>query len=99
MQALTHAVAVFCIACLCAELLTLFVPPSLSGWARRCIKAVAGLYILVVLARALPKAEVKLQEFTLPQAQPVFFGTLEDIVESEATRLAEEAEEAGEDAP
>lgn len=28
MQALTHAVAVFCIACLCAELLTLFVPPT-----------------------------------------------------------------------
>lgn len=99
MQALTHAVAVFCIACLCAELLTLFVPPSSSGWARRCIKAVAGLYILVVFARVLPKAGVELQKFTPPQAQPVFFGTLEDIVESEAARRTEEAEEAGEDAP
>lgn len=99
MQALTHAVAVFCIACLCAELLTLFVPPSSSGWARRCIKAVAGLYILVVFARAIPNAEVELQAFSMPQVQPVSFGTLEELVESEAARLAEDAEEAGEDAP
>ena len=96
MQAMTYAVAVFCIACLCAELLTLFVPPSSSGWARRCIKAVAGLYILVVFARALPKAGVELQKFTPPQSQLVSFGTLEDLIESEAARLAEEA---GEDAP
>lgn len=94
MQALTHAVAVFCIAYLCAELLTLFVPPTSSGWARRCIKAVAGLYILVVFARTLPKAEAQLQAFSLPQAQPVFFGTLDDLIASEAARLAEEAGEA-----
>ena len=94
MQALTHAVAVFCIACLCAELLTLFVPPTSSGWARRCIKAVAGLYILVVFARTLPKAEAQLQAFSLPQAQPAFFGTLDDLIASEAARLAEEAGEA-----
>lgn len=94
MQALTHAVAVFCIACLCAELLTLFVPPTSSGWARRCIKAVAGLYILVVFARALPMAGARLQAFSLPQAQPVFFGTLDDLIASEAARLAEEAGEA-----
>ena len=94
MQALTHAVAVFCIACLCAELLTLFVPPTSSGWARRCIKAVAGLYILVVFARALPKAWAQLQAFSLPQAQPAFFGTLDDLIASEAARLAEEAGEA-----
>ena len=94
MQALTHAVAVFCIACLCAELLTLFVPPTSSSWARRCIKAVAGLYILVVFARTLPKAGAQLQAFSLPQAQPAFFGTLDDIIASEAARPAEEAGEA-----
>lgn len=94
MQALTHAVAVFCIACLCAELLTLFVPPTSSGWARRCIKAVAGLYILVVFARTLSKAGAQLQAFSLPQAQPAFFGTLDDLIASEAARLAEEAGEA-----
>lgn len=94
MQALTHAVAVFCIACLCAELLTLFVPPTSSGWARRCIKAVAGLYILVVFARALSKAGAQLQAFPMPQVQPAFFGTLDDLIASEAARLAEEAGEA-----
>ena len=47
MQPLERAVAIFCIACICAELTT-----QLAGstWARRCIKAVAGLYILVVFA-------------------------------------------------
>ena len=94
MQALTHAVAVFCIACLCAELLTLFVPPTSSGWARRCIKAVAGLYILVVFARALPKAGVEWKEFTPPQAQPASFGTLDDLIEAEAARRTAEAGEA-----
>ena len=94
MQALTHAVAVFCIACLCSELLTLFVPPTSSGWARRCIKAVAGLYILVVFARALPNAGAQLQAFSVPQVQPAFFGTLDDLIASEAARLAEEAGEA-----
>ena len=40
MQPLERAVAIFCIACICAELTT-----QLAGstWARRCIKAVAGL--------------------------------------------------------
>ena len=46
MQPLERAVAIFCIACICAELTT-----QLAGstWARRCIKAVAGLYILCLL--------------------------------------------------
>ena len=91
MQPLERAVAIFCIACICAELTT-----QLAGstWARRCIKAVAGLYILVVFARALPKAGAQLQAFSLPQAQPAFFGTLDDLIASEAARLAEEAGEA-----
>ena len=54
MQPLERAVAIFCIACICAELTT-----QLAGstWARRCIKAVAGLYILVVFARTVPQAQ------------------------------------------
>ena len=91
MQPLERAVAIFCIACICAELTT-----QLAGstWARRCIKAVAGLYILVVFARTLPKAGAQLQAFSMPQAQPAFFGTLDDLIASEAARLAEEAGEA-----
>ena len=91
MQALKTACAVFCTSCICAEVLTRFAG---SGWARRCIKAVAGLYILVVFARTLPKAGAQLQAFSMPQAQPAFFGTLDDLIASEAARLAEEAGEA-----
>ena len=91
MQALERAAAVFCTACICAELLSRFVG---QGWGQKCIKAVAGLYILVVFARTLPKAGAQLQAFSLPQAQPAFFGTLDDLIASEAARLAEEAGEA-----
>ena len=46
MQALQRAAAVFCMACICAELVTLFVGTTRTA---RCIKALAGLYILAVL--------------------------------------------------
>ena len=49
MQALERAAAFFCTACICAELLSRFVG---QGWGQKCIKAVAGLYILVVFADA-----------------------------------------------
>ena len=68
MQPLERAVAIFCIACICAELTT-----QLAGstWARRCIKAVAGLYILVVFARTVPQAHVQLRAFLVPVQEPV----------------------------
>ena len=51
MQAFQRAAAVFCMACIGAELVSLF---DGQGWAGRCIKAVAGLYILAVLLAQLP---------------------------------------------
>ena len=51
MQAFQRAAAVFCMACIGAELVSLF---GGQGWAGRCIKAVAGLYILAVLLAQLP---------------------------------------------
>ena len=48
MHAFQTAASAFCIACICAEITTLLVG---AGWAGRCIKAVAGLYILVILFR------------------------------------------------
>ena len=39
MRALERAAAVFCTACICAELLSRFVG---QGWGQKCIKAVAG---------------------------------------------------------
>ena len=38
MQALERAAAVFCTACICAELAARFVGP---GWGQKCIKAVS----------------------------------------------------------
>ena len=52
MQAFQRAAAVFCMACIGAELASLFGGQS---WAGRCIKAVAGLYILAVLLAQLPR--------------------------------------------
>ena len=58
MQALERAAAVFCTACICAELAARFVGP---GWGQKCIKAVAGLYILVVLFRLAPGVKPELK--------------------------------------
>lgn len=46
MQELPKLAAAFCLACICAELVSLLTD---ARWARRCIKAVTGLYILVVI--------------------------------------------------
>ena len=46
MHAFQTAASAFCIACICAEITTLLAG---AGWAGRCVKAVAGLYILVIL--------------------------------------------------
>ena len=50
MKALQTLTVSFCLACICAEIVTLLTGP---GWPRRCIKALAGLYILVILLRLL----------------------------------------------
>ena len=84
MQALERAAAVFCTACICAELLARFVG---QGWGQKCIKAVAGLYILVVFADALPGAKAQFTALELPQVPAVSVGSLEDAV------LAQTAEE------
>ena len=84
MQALERAAAVFCTACICAELLSRFVG---QGWGQKCIKAVAGLYILVVFADALPGAKAQFAALELPQVSAVSVGSLEDTV------LAQTAEE------
>lgn len=84
MQALERAAAVFCTACICAELLSRFVG---QGWGQKCIKAVAGLYILVVFADALPGAKAQFAALELPQVPAVSLGSLEDAV------LAQTAEE------
>ena len=58
MQAFQNAAAAFCIACICAKVTALLTG---TGWAGRCIKAVAGLYILVVLFRLAPGVKPELK--------------------------------------
>ena len=67
MQALERAAAVFCTACICAELLSRFVG---QGWGQKCIKAVAGL----------PGAKAQFAALELPQVPAVSVGSLEDAV-------------------
>lgn len=76
-----HAAAVFCTACICAELVSRFVGP---GWGQKCIKAVAGLYILVVFAEALPRAKAQLGKLELPQTSSVSVGSLDDTILAQA---------------
>lgn len=87
MQAFQRAAAVFCMACIGAELVSLFGGQS---WAGRCIKAVAGLYILAVLLAQLPhlpgKAEAAFSGNTAPAALSV---AQSDALEAEILTGAE----------
>lgn len=86
MQALKRAAAVFCIACICAELLAQMTD---RGWARRCIKTVAGLYILVAFWNALPQLPER-EAFSLPQIPAASMGSLEDLLLAEAESALEQ---------
>ena len=92
MQGLKTAAAVFCMACIGGELTAQLTG---KGWPRRCIKAVAGLYILVVFAQLLPGAKAQFKPVPLPQASEIDLGTAEQAVLRQAeqqleTSLAEE---------
>lgn len=77
MQTLKAASAVFCTACICAELLT-----QLTGeeHGKRGIKAIAGLYILAVALQAIPNLRAELADITLPSASSVSLGTWDEMV-------------------
>lgn len=77
MQALRSVTAVFCIACICAEVLAQLAG---EGWPRQCIKALTGLYILVVLVHALPSLRAEAGAFTVPETTVPDFGTAEQSI-------------------
>ena len=91
MQNIKAAVAVFCTACICAELTAQLTG---QGWARRSIKAVAGLYILAVVLCVLPQAKGEWQTFALPAASSVELGTQKETVLRAAASQLEETLEA-----
>ena len=92
MLSLIIAVVVFFTACIFADLLARLTGNS---WARRCIKAVAGLYILVVLLQVIPQLRTEVQSFSVPDLSPASMGTLEDAIQAEldARSSGQEAKE------
>lgn len=91
MQALQNTTVAFCIACICAELVSLLVGPN--GWTHRCIKTVACLYILVVLLRWLPGAPSELKKASVSNPTPVQLDdTISLILSQTQTRLQETLE-------
>ena len=91
MQNIKAAVAVFCTACICAELTAQLTG---QGWARRSIKAVAGLYILAVVLCVLPQAKGEWQALTLPAVSSVELGTQKETVLCAAASQLEDTLEA-----
>ena len=83
MQNIKAAVAVFCTACICAELTAQLTG---QGWARRSIKAVAWLYILAVVLCVLPQAKGEWQA----EGVQVHSLTVTPMGEAEETRDAVE---------
>ena len=87
MQAFQRAAAVFCMACIGAELVSLFGGQS---WAGRCIKAVAGLYILAVLLAQLPHLPGKIMTaFSGNTAPAALSAAQSDALETEILTGAE----------
>lgn len=77
MQQLKTAVAVFCIACICAELVGQLLGDT---WGRQCIKAAAGLYILVAFFHAMPEIRAGILPFDVPDLPAASFGSTEDAI-------------------
>lgn len=86
MRQLTQASALLCTACIAAELIAQLTD---SGWPRRCIKAAAGLYILVVLVQLLPGLRTQWETFALPAVSAASFGTAEEAVLRQAQEQME----------
>jgi len=81
MQAFQRATAVFCIACIGAELVSFFAGQS---WAGRCIKAAAGLYILAVLLAQLPHLQGRVAAAFSGNTAPAALSAIQsDVLETE----------------
>lgn len=86
MQTFQKAAVAFCLSCICAETVALLTE---SGWARRCIKVLAGLYILVVLLRAFPAAGAELQRIAVPKRSPVELQSTDEQILAQAENQLE----------
>lgn len=87
MRELLGLAASFSLACICAELVSLMTD---AGWTRRCIKAAAGLYILVVLLGHCGALPALMTQELPQQSQPDFGETSESFVLSGAAAKLEQ---------
>lgn len=90
MHGLKAAMAVFCTACICAELVAQITE---SGWARRGIKVVAGLYILAAALHVLPQLKAEGNVFSLPTVSSVELGWEQAALAQTQTQLEQDLEE------
>lgn len=86
MDKIRTAVAVFCIACICAELVAQLVGDVRS---KQGIKAAAGLYILLAVSNALPRLDFDPFQFAVPQSAQADLGGTEDAILLETQRQLE----------
>ena len=91
MQQIKTAVAVFCIACISAELVAQLVGDTRG---KPCIKAAAGLYMVIAISNALPLLRAQSLDLVLPQSQQADFGSAEDLIVQEAQQKLENQLEA-----
>ena len=82
-----RVVTAFCLACVCAELLVQLVE---AGWARRCIKVVAGLYILTVLLRAISALPARTAQWLQPVRASASIEGVETTILTEAAKRLNE---------
>ena len=91
MRTLRQATAVFCMACIGAELLTALVGTSRTA---RCIKAAAGVYILAVLFSLLPGTTAAFQGLYSQAAVDVPSVPVQESAEAQILSRTEEQLEA-----
>ena len=91
MKTLQTLTVSFCLAGICAETVTLLTGP---GWPRRCIKALAGLYILVVFLRIFSGTGARRIQTDLPVQAPVSIQDTEGAVLAQAEEQLEKNLEA-----
>lgn len=87
MHLLPKMTVAFCLACICSEIALFFVD---SGWARRCIKTVAGLYILTVIFRFAPSIFTATLDISIPKIPAVDLGSPETLIFEEASSELED---------
>lgn len=83
MQLLQKTMIAVCLACICSEVVSLITG---AGWSRRCIKSLAGLYILIVVFHSVPSFSARMADISTPEYTVVDLGTAEELILTKAAK-------------